>query len=308
MADDAPLTGTSRAKELIWLCLLALLWGGSYPLIKIAVATIPPITLIAMRVGVSGAFLLAVLWWTGQYLPRDARSWGLLLIQAFLNSIGAWTVLAWGQQYVDSGLASVLNSTSPIFVFFATLLITRHEATGSLRLIGAMLGVSGVVLIVGTDAIQGLGRQVAAQLAVLSGAVLYAGAAIHGHRLKHLSSSVTAAGTMIWASICLVPLSLAADRPWELAPSTESILAALVLSVLCTGMALLIYFRLIRTLGSLGVASQAYLRAGLGVVLGVVFLGETVTLTVGFGLALAMGGVIAINGPIRSRTIPRTAD
>jgi len=285
--------------EIVLLVLLAVLWGSSYLLIKIAVATIPPVTLIATRVTIAALFLVTVMVWKGEHLPKDGQTWRMLFIQAIFNSIGAWTVLAWGQQYVDSGLASVLNSTSPLFVFFIILFFTRHEPTGSLKMLGACLGILGVTLIVGVDVLRGLGQQVVAQLAVLLGAILYAGAAIYGKRFSHLSPTVTAASTMLWATACLVPLSMVAEQPWMLRPSGASIMAAVVLSLFCTGGALLIYFRLVRTLGSMGVASQSYLRAGVGVFLGVVVLGEKITPVIGLGLAAAILGVIAINMPPR---------
>jgi len=239
------------------LCLLALLWGSSYLLIKVAVETIPPITLIATRVFIAAIFLSVIVIWKGERLPRDGKTWRLLLVQSILTSIRAWTVLAWGQQFVDSALASMLNSTSPVFVFLITFFFTRHETTSWLKLFGACMGVVGVSLIVGADALQGLGQQVLAQLAVLSGAVMYAGAAIFGKRFTHLTPLMTATCTMIWASVFLVPLSLVIDEPWTLAPSTLSMTAAVTLALLGTGVALLIYFRLLRTLGSLGTTSQS---------------------------------------------------
>jgi drug/metabolite transporter (DMT)-like permease len=136
----------------------------------------------------------------------------MLLLQAFFNSIGAWTLVAWGQQHIDSALACVLNSTSPIFVFFITLTFTRHESLSPLKLAGALIGLAGVVLIVGVDALKGLGQQVAGQVAAVLGAVLYAGAAIYGKQFSHLHSTVTAAGTMICASAVLVPLALAIEQ------------------------------------------------------------------------------------------------
>lgn len=283
--------------ELPLLALLAVLWGSSYPFIKVAVTEIPPVTLIALRVVGAALFLIIVLGVRAERLPRDGRTWRMLLIQAFLNSIGAWTVLAWGQQFVASGLAGVLNSTSPIFVFLMTALFTRHEPFGVRRLAGASLGLLGVVLIIGVDALRGLGDQVAGQLACLSGAALYAGAAIYGNRFGHINPLASAAGTMVWASAILVPLALVLDRPWTLEPSLAALAATGVLSVFCTGVALLIYFRLVRTLGSMGVASQSYLRAGVAVVLGVAFFGETFTIPVVTGLAAAVAGVALINWP-----------
>ena len=277
--------------------MLATLWGSSYLFIRIALDTIPPVTLIAARVSIAALFLVLVMLWRSERLPKDGRTWRMLFVQSIFNSVGAWTVLAWGQQYVDSSLASVLNSTSPIFVFLITLLITRHESTNSWKLFGAVLGLFGVTLIVGVDALSGLGQQIAAQLAILLGAALYTCAAIYGKKLCHLPPTVTAASTMICASVCLVPLSFVVEHPLALDPSPRSLIAAAVLSVLCTRVALLIYFRLIRTLGSLGVASQSYLRAGIGVVLGVVVLGEQITPVIGIGLVAAILGVAAINMP-----------
>ena len=285
--------------ELLLLGLLALLWGSSYLFIKVAVAEIPPITLIALRVFGAATFLMIVMRLRAESLPRDRRTWRMLLVQAFFNSIGAWTVLAWGQQFVGAGLASVLNSTSPIFVILMTAFVTRHEGLGGRKLLGAAFGVIGVVLIVGVDVLGGLGEQVIGQVACLIGAALYAGAAIYGKRFGHLSAVTTAAGTMIWASAVLVPAAWVLERPWTLSPSFAAIAATFVLSVLCTGLALLIYFRLVRTLGSMGVASQSYLRAGVGVILGMVFLGETFTFPIALGLVIAVAGVALINLPQR---------
>lgn len=295
------MSSSNLRTELPLLALLALLWGSSYLFIKVAVAEIPPVTLIALRVLGATIFLLLVMGARSERLPRDARTWRMLLVQSVLNSIGAWTVLAWGQQYVESGLASVLNSTSPIFVFLITALVTRHEALGRRKLAGAVLGLMGVALIVGVDVLRGLGDQVAGQVACLVGAALYAGAAIYGKRFNHISAVATATGTMIWASLVLVPLALVLDRPWTLAPSPTALAATAILSILCTGVALLIYFRLVRTLGSMGVASQSYLRAGIGVVLGIALLDETFTLPVAAGLCAAIAGVALINWPARRK-------
>ncbi len=287
--------------EFALLALLALLWGSSYLFIKIAVTDIPPVTLIAVRVTIAAVFLLGVMAWRGEHFPRDGQTWHMLFVQALFNSIGAWTLLAWGQQYVDSGLASVLNSTSPLFVFLIAAFISRHESVNFRKLGGACLGVVGVVFIVGIDVLQGLGQQIAGQLAALGGALLYAGAAIYGKKFAGLPATVTSAGTMIWATICLVPLSLVLEQPWTLNPSRQSIAAVIILSVLCTGVALLIYFRLVKTLGSMGVASQSYLRAGVGVILGAVFLGEQMTLMTGLGVGATILGVVVINVPVRSK-------
>ncbi len=289
------------ALELCLLGLLALFWGSSYLFIRIAVETIPPVTLIALRVSLAALLLCALVRLQGYRLPQDKRTWMALGVQAFLNSFGAWTLLAWGQQYVESGLAGVLNSTSPIFVFFLTLTITRHETLSARRLTGAILGLLGVALIMGVDALDGLGQEVLAQAAVLFAAFLYALAAIYGKRFGHLPPSVTAASAMIWSAAVLIPASLLLEAPWRLDPSNEGLAAAAALGIFCTAGALLIYFRLVRTLGSIGVTSQSYLRSGISVLLGVLILGESFSPPIAFGLAAAVLGVLLINWPARPR-------
>ncbi|MEM8755497.1 MAG: DMT family transporter, partial [Pseudomonadota bacterium] len=174
---------------------------------------------------------------------------------------------------------------------------------GAWRLAGACLGVAGVALIVGAEARVGLGRGDALALmgqgAALLGALMYAGAAIYGRRFGDIGPVAAAAGTMIWATTTLVPAALIVDRPWRLSPSTEALAAAGALGLFCTGVALILYFRLIEALGSMGVASQAYLRAGIGVALGAVVLGEEVAPTAALGLAATILGVALINRPAR---------
>ena len=285
----------NRPLEFFFLALLALFWGSSYLFIKVALEGLPPLTLIALRVSLAAALLYLVARWKGHHLPTDPAIWRQLVVQCFFLCLGGWAVLAWGQQFIDSGLAGILNSTSPIFVFFITLLWTRHEAVNGLRLTGALLGLAGVILIIGVDALRGLGQEVAGQLAVLFSAVLYAGSAIYGKRFSGLPNTITASGTLICASVVLIPLSILVDRPWTLSPSATSIAAALALSVISSCLALLLYFRLINTLGSMGTASQAYLRVGVSVLLGVLVLGEQIDWPVGLGLFAVVAGVIAIN-------------
>ena len=281
--------------EFALLGLLALLWGSSYGFIKLAVTEIPPMTLIAARGSIAAAMLIALVMIWGDKWPTDACTWGMLLVQAFFNGIGAWTLLAWGQQHIDSGLASVLNSTSPIFVVLITLLILRNGTIGPRATFGAFLGLGGVILMIGVGVLDGLGKESAGQAAALAGAALYACAALYGRRFTGLPAPVIAATTMLWTAIWLVPAAFIFEDPLTLNPSATAIGAAVALGVFCTGFAVLIYFRLIKTLGPAGVASQAYLRAGLGVLIGVVLFQEVFTLSIAAGLLAAILGVALIN-------------
>ncbi|WP_442583804.1 DMT family transporter [Mesorhizobium sp. ASY16-5R] len=296
-------TTTNTTRELALLLMLATLWGASYTFIKIGVETIPPITLIAARTLIAGMILLAVLAWRGLRLPTDAATWVRFLVQACLNSAIPFTLIAWAEQTVDAGLAAILNSMTPIFAFLLTALITRHEQVTARKLFGVVAGLAGISLIIGMQALNGLGDALWAQLAVVAATVCYAGAGIFGKNFKGLDPMMPAAGSLVCGAVILIPLSLVVDRPWTLRPSTDSMLALLGLAVFSTALAFVIYFRLIHTLGSVGATAQAYLRVPIGVAIGVIFLGETVTSTAGIGLVCVIAGVIAMTLPGRKRSM-----
>jgi drug/metabolite transporter (DMT)-like permease len=292
-----PTAPTNTTTELTLLLALATLWGASYTFIKIGVETIPPVTLIAARTLIAGGILLAVIRARGLTVPRDAATWRRFLAQACLNSVIPFTLIAWAERTVDAGLATILNSTSPIFAFLLTIAITRHEPVTRRKLFGVAAGIAGTCLIIGMQAFGGLGHGLAAQLAIVAATICYAGAAIFGRRFKSLDPIMPAAGSLVCGAAILVPVSLAVDRPWSLAPSTASILALLGLSVFSTALAFVIYFRLVHTLGSVGTTAQAYLRVPIGVAVGVVFLGETLPSTAWAGLACVIVGVAAMTIP-----------
>ncbi|GLS33318.1 Permease of the drug/metabolite transporter (DMT) superfamily [Mesorhizobium albiziae] len=292
---------TNQPTELALLLVLATLWGASYTFIKIGVETIPPLTLIAMRTLIAGSILLAVLRWRGLRLPLDVATWGKFLFQACLNSAIPFTLIAWAERSIDAGLAAILNSMTPIFAFLLTVLVTRHEQVTARKLFGVVAGLAGVCLIIGVQALNGLGDQLWAQLAVVAATVCYAAAATFGKSFGDFDPMVPAAGSLISGAAILMPLSLVIDRPWTLTPSMDSMLALAALSVFSTALAFAIYFRLLRTLGSVAATAQAYIRVPVGVAIGVVFLGEAVTTTAGIGLVCVIAGVVAMTMPARKR-------
>ncbi len=294
----------SLALELVLLALLATLWGASYSFIKIGVETIPPVTLIAVRTLIAGALLLLVMRLRRVRFPKDRRLWLRFLVQACLNSVIPFTLIAWAEQTVDAGLATILNSTSPIFTFLLAAAILRQEAVTARRLFGVVAGLAGICLIVGLAALDGLGRDLTAQLAIIAATICYAGAAIFGRNFKGLDPMVPATGSMLCGAAILIPLGLVVDRPWTLAPSADSVGALIGLSVFSTALAFTIYFRLLHTLGSVGTTSQAYLRVPIGVAIGVVFLGESLASTAWIGLVCVVFGVAAMTIPTRRRIAP----
>ena len=285
--------------ELSLLLLLATLWGGSYTFIKLGVATIPPITLIAGRTLIASVLLLFIMYCRGLRLPTDAAAWGRFLFQAVLNSVIPWTLIAWAERSVDAGLATILNSTSPIFTFFLTLAVANQETPSVRKLFGVVAGMAGICLIVGVQAFQGLGEQLTAQIAIVVATICYAGGAIFSRGFKGLDSMAPAAGSLLCGAAILIPVGIAVERPWTLVPSTTSMLALLGLAVFSTAFAFVIYFRLIQTLGSVGTTAQAYLRVPIGVAIGVLVLGENLSPTAWIGLGCVVLGVAAMTVPTR---------
>jgi drug/metabolite transporter (DMT)-like permease len=291
--------------DLALLAVLALLWGASYTFIKIGVETIPPVTFIAARTLIAGGILLAVIRWRGLAMPRDLASWRRFAFQACLNSVVPFTLIAAAERSVDAGLATILNATSPIFTFLLTALITRHEPVTLRKLLGVGAGLAGICLIIGTEALGGLGHALWAQLAIVAATLCYAGAAIFGRGFKGLDPMLPAAGSMLCGALLLVPLSLVVDQPWRLVPSRASIVALLALAVFSTALAFVIYFRLLHTLGSVGTTSQAYLRVPIGVGIGALFLGESLGATAWLGMAFVVAGVAAMTIPGRRPALAR---
>jgi drug/metabolite transporter (DMT)-like permease len=281
------------------LLLLATLWGGSYTFVKLGVATIPPITLIEGRTLIAGVLLLLIMAGRGVRLPSDGATWRRFMFQACLNSVIPWTLIAWAERSVDAGLATILNSTSPIFTFFLTLAIAGQDALSLRKVFGVVVGMMGICLIVGVQAFHGIGEQLAAQIAIVVATICYAGGAVFSRGFKGLDPMAPATGSLICGAAVLLPISLVVEHPWTVVPSAASLLALLGLAVFSTAIAFVIYFRLIQTLGSVGTTAQAYLRVPIGVALGVWVLGESLSPTAWIGLGCVVAGVAAMTIPAR---------
>jgi drug/metabolite transporter (DMT)-like permease len=294
VAKNPAITG-----ELLLLLLLAMLWGGSYAFIKLGVATIPPVTLIAGRTTIAGLLLLFMMYCRGLRIPSDAATWRRFLFQACLNSVVPWTLIAWAERSVDAGLATILNSTSPVFTFFLTLAVAHQESPTPRKLFGVAAGMAGICLIVGMQAFESLGEELVAQLAIVAATICYAGAAVFSRGFRGLDPVAPAAGSLLCGAAILLPVSIVVEQPWTISPSESSVLALLGLAVFSTAFAFVIYFRLIQTLGSVGTTAQAYLRVPIGVALGVLLLGERLSATAWIGLSCVVVGVAAMTIPAK---------
>lgn len=304
MSTQAQQTTSGRthpAFEIGLLLLLSLIWGSSFTLIKVAVPTIPPFTMVAARVMIAAILLLLIAATQGYTLPRQGSVWAAFVVQGLLQSALPFTLISWGETHITSGLAGALNATPPMFVLAIAMTTGRgRQAISGRTIIGVALGLAGVALTMGVDALSGIGTAAPlAQAAVLTASFCYALAPIWGQRFASLPAVVTAAGAMSCAAALMLPIAAVLDRPWTLAPTSQAIAAVLGLAIVCTALAMVIYFRLIRTLGPLGTTSGSYLRAGFAVALGTTLLGESFTWSMLAGMAFIVMGVIAVTAPMR---------
>lgn len=289
---------TSLACEIGLLLLLSLIWGSSFTLIKVAIPTIPPFTMVAARVTIAAILLILIAFAQGYALPRRGSVWAAFFVQGLLQSALPFTLISWGEAHIASGLAGVLNATPPMFVLAIVTGRGRQTISGR-KIVGVGLGLAGVAVTMGLDALSGIGTaSPLAQAAVLGASLCYALAPIWGQRFSKLPPIVTAAGAMSCAAILMLPAAAVLERPWALPPPpADAIAAVIVLAVICTAFAMVIYFRLIRTLGPLGTTGGSYLRAGFAVALGIAWLGERFTWSSMAGMALILAGVVAITMP-----------
>lgn len=285
--------------EIGLLVVLAFLWGSSFTLIKVAVETVPPATIVLGRLILGAALLLLLVRLRGIALPTSVTLWRAFAIQGFLQSALPFTLISWGEKYIDSGLAGLLNSTPPLFVFLITFFILKQADTPLRKFIGVVIGFIGVLVTLGPDVLNGSNWSVWGQLAITGSSVSYAAAAIYARKFSNQPALLTAACSMTMAMLLMAPVSIFIDQPWTLTLPIEALLSIAALGVLSTALAMTIYFRLVKTLGAIGVTSGSYMRAGFSVLFGVAFLGEHFTPSLLIGIVLILLSVAIVTGHIR---------
>ena len=276
---------------------LACCWSSTYPLTKIGLGSIPPITFISARSLIAAGFLIVVLRLRGLRLPTDTKAWKLFAQQQTINSTIPFLMITWAQQYVPASTTVVLASTTPIFAFLITWGITRHEPATLLKLAGAILGLAGTAAIIGLDALGGLTHDIVAEMAILLATISFACATIFGLRLTDYDPMVVAAGSLTFGGCVLLPLSLAIEHPWTLRPTAEALAATFAMGIFSSALGLMLFYMCLSRLGTITTNAQGYLRIPIGVGLSVLLLGETVPQNLALGLVLVMAGVAAMTVP-----------
>jgi drug/metabolite transporter (DMT)-like permease len=252
--------------------------------------------MVTGRVGLAAAVLAGAVRASGQRFPRGWGLWGAFFVMGALNNVIPFGLIFWGQTRIPSGLAAILNATTPLFTVLFAHVLTADERLTARRVAGTLLGLLGVVVILGPAALAGLGGELG-EAAVLGAAVSYALAGIFGRRFRGVPPLVTAWGQLTAASVMALPLALTIDRPWLLpAPSASAIAALVALAVISTALAYVIYFRILATAGATNLLLVTILIPVSALFLGALILGESVGSRQIAGLALIGLGLAAIDG------------
>lgn len=292
------------------LILLSLLWGGSFLFTGMAVHELPPLTLVLGRVGLAALILIPVVYASGLALPSGLRAWQPFLVMAFLNNIVPFLLIVRAQMEIASGLASVLNATTPLFAVTLAHLFTAAEKLTLHRLAGVVVGIAGVAVLVGPEALFGNAASLLGMVLMLGAALFYAFSAQWGRRFKGTPPLVSSVSQLTCSTAVLLPLTLAIDQPWQLAaPSAAAVGAVVGLAVLSTALAYIVFFRILAVSGPTNTTLVALLIPVSAISFGTVFLDETLrprhiagALVIGLALIMLDGRVLAL---LRERPVPR---
>ena len=289
-----------------WLILgtLALIWGAGFFLIGVAVRHVPTFTYVLARLTLASATMLAFLWWRGEPLGLPRRVWGAIILLALINTALPFTLFGWAQTHIASGLASILNATTPIWGVIVAHLFTSDENITPRKAAGILVGFAGVALMIGPGLFASLGSDVLAQLACVAAAMCYAVAGVWARRFKAMGVSPLSVttGQLLVGALMMLPVSLIADQPWNLSwPPLEAIAAIVAVAIVCTALGYVLYFKLIESSGATNALLVTLLVPPTAILLGVMFLGETIAPVDFAGLALIGLGLAAIDGRLLKR-------
>ena len=286
------------------LVILSVLWGGAFFLIEVALRGLPPFTIMVFRVAGVALFLWAIVLVLRTGLPRGWGLWGVLTIMAVFNSALPFSLIGWGQVGITGGLASILISMTPLIAVITAHFFTDDEHLTPLKGLGILSGVVGAAVLIGPEFLRDIGSNVLSQLAVLGGAVSYSIAAVFGKRFgrKDMSPISIAAGQVTMAVVLLVPFVLLFDRPWTLPfPGLDSVAAVAGLALGSTGIAYVIYYRVLASAGATNLMLVNFLAPVSALLLGIFILGETLTREQVIGMAFIALGLVMIDGRVFGR-------
>jgi drug/metabolite transporter (DMT)-like permease len=261
--------------EWFLLITLSVLWGGSFFFVGVAIKSLPPLTLVLLRVAQAALVLGAISIVRRQSSKLSA--WRDFFIMALINNVIPFCLITWGQTRIGSGLAAILNATTPLFTIIVAHHLTRDEGLSKFKISGIVVGLVGVATMLGLEALKGLSDNVYGQIAILGAAISYAFAGVFGRRFKAngVPPLQAATGQVTASTIVLLPVVLIIDQPWNLAlPSVAVIASVVALGVLSTALAYIIYFTLLERAGATNLVLVTFLIPVSALLLGISLLGE----------------------------------
>ena len=283
-------------KEWGLIIILSVLWGGSFFFVGVAVKEMPPLTIVLCRVALASIILLVIVYLKGDKMPSSPGLWGAFIIMGALNNLIPFSLIVWGQTHIESGLASILNATTPIFSVVLAHFFAREERLTANRITGVTIGWIGVAMLIGIESLQGFGIEVMGQLAVVGATFSYACAAIYGRRFKGINPLIVATGMLCGSTIMMTPLALVIEQPWNLSPGITTLMALFGLAAVSTSLAYIIYFQVLATAGPTNLLLVTFLLPVSAILLGVVVLAERLAWNAFAGMGLIFIGLIAIDG------------
>ncbi|HEU5102468.1 MAG TPA: EamA family transporter [Roseiflexaceae bacterium] len=298
-----------RTRYLGVLLLLGAVWGASFLFIKIGVQELAPETLVALRLIIASLVLLGVLYTRGLRLPTRGRTWLDFLFLGVIGLIFPYLLITWSEQSIPSGMAAILNATTPLFSVLMAYFWTREERLGGLKLLGVALGFAGVVVAVGVEELDLARADTQAQLAVLVAAACYGISGIYGRRaFRGIPALVPATGQMLMGALLIGPYALAVRGVPSPLPSATALWAVVALAVLGTAMAYILLYWLMERIGATRTSMVTYLLPPFALVYGALFLQERIALNAVLGLGLVIVGILLANGILRLPALGKRAD
>ena len=302
--DNAPMIRTQmNRRDWLILGILAVIWGGAFIFIGIAVKQVQPLTYVWLRLSIAAAAMWAYLFFKGHKLGLPKQVWGSILLLAALNNALPFALFGWGQTHIASGLASILNATTPIWGVLVAHFLTHDERMTPRKIAGVLLGVGGVVTMIGPSLLANIGTGALAQLACVTASLSYALAAVWARRFRTLGvspMSVTT-GQLTAGAAIMLPIAFVVDQPWtHPLPSLGAWGAIITLALLCTAFGYVLYFKLIETSGATNALLVTLLVPPIAIVMAAVFLHEVLAPQDFIGLGLIALGLAAIDGRLLS--------
>jgi drug/metabolite transporter (DMT)-like permease len=288
------MTRSATAADWVLLGVLALIWGTAFLFTKVAVATIPPMTVAAGRLSIAALVLVSAALAAGQGVPRGRSRWSSFAAMAIVGNAAPFFLISWGQVVVDSAVAGVLMAAMPLVTIVLAHFFVESEPLRAVTLVGFTIGFAGILVLVGPSVLGRLGQNEAValrQAAILLGAICYACNAIIARRLEPTPPLGVAAATMTLAAVVTLPIALVTERPWARNLSPGSLAAVAHLGLVATALAMTLFYRAIASAGATFLSLTNYLIPIVAVIAGVVILGEEPRWNLYAALALVLAGI-----------------